>query len=1014
MTYQDNKLSLSANDDPSRKSEQITGVVIGSTINDRYVILSLIGQGGMGIAYKAMDNQLKQPVVLKFLLPHRFANISDLSRFEREAKTASRLSHSNIVKVFDFAVLTHEQPYLVMEFLDGRTLAQRIEAEGQLPVDETIDIFVQICDALAYAHSMGILHRDIKPSNIMLTVDSGRVRAKLLDFGMAKFIDGEETQTQTITQTNELVGSPFYMSPEQARNSALDARSDLYSLGCTIYEALTGGPPHLGQTSIATLLKRETDQPLALSEASLGRHFSELLEHLVSRLLKTNPDDRFQSAQEVMEELKRIRSGDLQTTTLTSQNAPIKAGNARPQHSVRYLLLSLGCIAVLFFLMKTLSRPSQPEQTVTGMKAKEAPVTQYFNQMDIGPIADRFEESRLNNIAYLHLGKNQLPEALSVFKECIVACERDPRCSKDKYANSLSGLASTYYLMGDYDQSTKALKRAVGVYEEADGKESPALALALTSLGCSFLQLGKDANHEFQTAKPLFERSISIQAKLSDQSSSGLTNLLIRQATYCSDTGLLTEASWRFEKAVELFHASPGISDDPYPLTQALVSLVALNQRRQQYDRIPPLCHELALRFNKLSPSEKATMATHLIATADMLRTNANKTQNPLNAFYQSQLAYEAALSVYEPRRAIHPEGVAGIYEHLAFVCKMQGKLDDLEKANHWLRQSDLLRRRVTPPQDYIDKTAIHALEEHYTEGDLHKMADDFLANGNLSEALSTYKECAAIYERDPQCRKDKYAEVLSGLSYTYFLLGESAQSANALKRSVSVYEEAYGKDSSGMAFILTSIGCGFMWKVKDPNRAFQAAQPLFERSLSIRAKIPGQGHCDFASLMDEQGIACLARGLVSEARWRLEKAATIFRAYRSPTPESLHFFARTLSELVELYRRTGQYDRIPAVCGELAAILPELNPEYKKAIAHQVVHAADIGHSCANKVSDRQNALRQTERLYELVLPIYRSTPDSSGDLAQLYKHLDMVCKAQGKHLQIPNAKSTTAGPSQ
>ena len=189
MTFQEDKLQPRPNGNPSAPSEHVTGVTIGSVVSDRYVVLSLIGRGGMGIAYKAMDNQLNQSVVLKFLLPQRFANVRDLSRFEREAKTASRLSHPGIVKVIDFAVLANKQPYLVMEFLDGQTLAQRIEAEGQLPVEETIDIFIQICDALAYAHAMGILHRDIKPSNIMLITEGASPCAKLLDFGMAKFID---------------------------------------------------------------------------------------------------------------------------------------------------------------------------------------------------------------------------------------------------------------------------------------------------------------------------------------------------------------------------------------------------------------------------------------------------------------------------------------------------------------------------------------------------------------------------------------------------------------------------------------------------------------------------------------------------------------------------------------------------------------------------------------------------------------------------------------------------------
>src|SRR5262249_45181517 len=153
------------------------------------------------IAYKALDTKLERFVALKVLLPYRPSNAKDASRLEREAKTASRLSHPAIAKVFDFTLLNNEQPYLVMEFLDGKTLGQLIETEGQLPVEATLDIFIQISDALAYAHANGILHRDIKPSNIMVIGNGVPLKAKLLDFGIAKPMRTADKTYQTMTET---------------------------------------------------------------------------------------------------------------------------------------------------------------------------------------------------------------------------------------------------------------------------------------------------------------------------------------------------------------------------------------------------------------------------------------------------------------------------------------------------------------------------------------------------------------------------------------------------------------------------------------------------------------------------------------------------------------------------------------------------------------------------------------------------------------------------------------------
>src|SRR5579883_1217665 len=160
----------------------------GMIISNRYELLSLLGQGGVSLAFKALDRQLNRAVTVKFLLPERVTNPKDRVRFQREAMTAAQLQHPSIAKVFTFELDELMRPYLVLEFIEGQTLAQRIEKEGQLPVDETLAIFIRIADALAYAHSRGVLHRDIKPSNIMLDnrVQNQASSVKLVDFGLAK------------------------------------------------------------------------------------------------------------------------------------------------------------------------------------------------------------------------------------------------------------------------------------------------------------------------------------------------------------------------------------------------------------------------------------------------------------------------------------------------------------------------------------------------------------------------------------------------------------------------------------------------------------------------------------------------------------------------------------------------------------------------------------------------------------------------------------------------------------
>lgn len=326
-------------DDVVRLSAPDSASLIGKVIAGKYEIVSFLGEGGMSSVFQAMDLVINRPVALKILLSLRTADERAILRFQKEAKAAGRLNHPNIVQLYDVGTHLDGTPYLVMDYVPGETLTERIRSHGQLSTREALKFFVQVCDALAHAHSNGVIHRDIKPSNLLITNGpAGSEVIKILDFGIAKVWD-EALSGQQTTRTGEVFGSPLYMSPEQAVGTKVDFRSDIYSTGCALFEALSGLPPHVGETTLSTIMKHQNDKAPSLREASLGREFPLQLEEIVAKSLNKNPDDRFQSMSDFSAALSSVirtmDSGSIVKKPIAIVSNTANSGAAKEPKSIR-------------------------------------------------------------------------------------------------------------------------------------------------------------------------------------------------------------------------------------------------------------------------------------------------------------------------------------------------------------------------------------------------------------------------------------------------------------------------------------------------------------------------------------------------------------------------------------------------------------------------------------------------------------------------------------------------------
>lgn len=402
-------------------------------LGDRYEVGDLIGRGGMAQVHLGYDTRLSRAVAIKVLRTDHATDPTFIARFRREAQSAAALNHPSIVAVYDTgeeSVKTSSGrdmslPYIVMEYVKGRTVSQLLSNGDALPIDEAVQIVVGVLSALEYSHREGIVHRDIKPGNIMLTPDG---KVKVMDFGIARAI---ADSSATMTQTNSVVGTAQYLSPEQARGEVVDARSDLYSTGCLLFELLTGQPPFRGDSAVAVAYQHVSQTPP--KPTSIAPDVPDQLDRVVMKSLAKRREDRYQSAADMRADLLAASRGEgvsapavgtwqtqvvaaptqiapaptaqspapVATTTTQTNAEPIQADRGRNRAFIitGIILLLLAALGIGWAIMNANQDPGDDETTVVqttvpdleGMNEAEVRATldQYNLVLNIGdPVED--------------------------------------------------------------------------------------------------------------------------------------------------------------------------------------------------------------------------------------------------------------------------------------------------------------------------------------------------------------------------------------------------------------------------------------------------------------------------------------------------------------------------------------------------------------------------------------------------------------------------------------------------
>lgn len=366
----------------------------GQVIGGSYRLLALAGQGGMGSVYKAEHTGLSRQCAVKFLAPSMVSE-ETWRLFQKEAKIISSLTHATICQIYDLGIHGGRLPFYAMDFVDGRTLDEVINKQGALSVGAAAELYIKVLDGLSYAHRRGVVHKDLKPSNIMLERGAdGQVQPRILDFGISELSEGKDTRSGS-RRESAVIGSAHYMSPEQFSGRGVDKTSDIYSIGCSLFETLTGLPPFAGE-DFQLLEKEHIAKPAPSLRSATGLEFAPEIEAIVAKCLEKQPANRYQSASELMIDLQRLLEGKaLQFAPLPGSlkigDSSARAGSRPNSILLTRALLALVLLAILgsagFFITQLLA----PPKAAGDGKGKIADMPSFYkpqgapkNETDIG------------------------------------------------------------------------------------------------------------------------------------------------------------------------------------------------------------------------------------------------------------------------------------------------------------------------------------------------------------------------------------------------------------------------------------------------------------------------------------------------------------------------------------------------------------------------------------------------------------------------------------------------------
>ena len=422
----------------------------GSTFAGRYQIIEELGKGGMGKVYRVLDKELKEEVALKLIKPEIASDKKTLERFSNELKLARKISHKNVGRMYE---LMEEKGirYITMEYVPGEDLKRLIRKVGQFSAGKTVSIAKQVCDGLTEAHRSGVVHRDLKPQNVMVDEEGN---ARILDFGIARSVKGKG-----ITGAGVILGTPEYMSPEQAEVKEVDQRSDIYSLGIILYEMVTGRVPFEGETPLGIAMMHKSEMPKDPRE--LNSQLPQDLSHVILRCLEKDKDKRYQSAGEVRSELSRIEEGIPTTERIEPKRKPITSKEITVTFGIKKLFIPVLVIVALVVIALIIMQPWSQKTTIPPPSDSPSLAVMYFENNTGDENLDHWRKM-ISDLVIADITQSKFIEVLSGERLFKILGDLDQVETKSYSSDVLKQVAAkgrvNHILVGNYAKAGESIR----------------------------------------------------------------------------------------------------------------------------------------------------------------------------------------------------------------------------------------------------------------------------------------------------------------------------------------------------------------------------------------------------------------------------------------------------------------------------------------------------------------------------------------------------------------------------